>query len=206
MFPSQSYQPACRQRPRNNFLRFGDASFIILQEPEFVSFQPFCRKMKKAQSNPNSHEVCLPNIDPKDVKIKIDKKQGLVSISAEKQEEKKVNGWTSMKKETFSQEFSLPQYLQKDNLIEQVKCRFRNGKMIFAWPAEEKQLIEGIAKSEENGFRKIEIIKENSEMDQKKLNKSYEQEKNEETEENQMETETVEKNLEEEFEIETCDS
>merc|ERR1711976_342032 len=108
-------------------------------------FQKFCKThllqtnckpslCKSVQKIPQSLYVNLPEYKPENVQVKINK-NGSVELSASK--DLVVDSGRNGQRRTtthFEQTFDLPEYLRKENLLDQVSCKFDEGRLVFSYP------------------------------------------------------------------------
>jgi len=108
-------------------------------------FQKFCKPhllqtnyklsdCKPAQKIPQFLYVNLPEYKPKNVQVKINK-NGTVELSARK-DLVLDSGRNGRRKTTthIEQTFDLPEYLKNENLLDQVSCKFDDGRLVFSYP------------------------------------------------------------------------
>merc|ERR1711976_427066 len=108
-------------------------------------FQKFCKthllqtnckpsRCKPVQKIPQFLYVNLPEYKPENVQVKSNK-NGTVELSASK--DLVVDSERNGQRRTtthFEQTFDLPEYLRKENLLDQVSCKFDNGRLVFSYP------------------------------------------------------------------------
>jgi len=108
-------------------------------------FQKFCKthllqanckpsRCKPTQKIPQFLYVNLPDYKPENVQVKINK-NGTVELSARK-DLVLDSGRNGRRKTTthIEQTFDLPEYLKKENLLDQVNCKFDDGRLVFSYP------------------------------------------------------------------------
>merc|ERR1711976_1044686 len=108
-------------------------------------FQKFCKthllqtnckpsRCNPVQKIPQSLYVNLPEYKPENVQVKINK-NGTVELSASK--DLVVDSGRNGQRRTtthIEQTFDLPKYLRKENLLDQVSCKFDDGRLVFSYP------------------------------------------------------------------------
>merc|ERR1712174_124808 len=108
-------------------------------------FQKFCKthllqtnckpsRCKPVQKIPQFLYVNLPEYKPENVQVKINK-NGSVELSASK--DLVVDSGRNGQRRTtthIEQTFNLPEYLRKENLLDQVSCKFDDGRLVFSYP------------------------------------------------------------------------
>merc|ERR1712117_910497 len=108
-------------------------------------FQKFCKthllqtnckpsRCKPVQKKPEFMYVNLPEYKPENVQVKINK-NGTVELSASK--DLVVDSGRNGQRRTtthMEQTFDLPEYLKKENLLDQVSCTFDDGRLVFSYP------------------------------------------------------------------------
>merc|ERR1711976_979663 len=114
-------------------------------DPLNFNFQKFCKthllqtnckpsRCKSVQKIPQSLYVNFPEYKPENVQVKINK-NGTVELSASK--DLVVDSGRNGQRRTtthIEQTFDLPEYLRKENLLDQVSCKFDDGKLVFSYP------------------------------------------------------------------------
>merc|ERR1719333_1025227 len=90
----------------------------------------------------------LFNIDPKNLKIKIDKNSNSLSINYQK---KSDNSFYQI-----SETKSLPNFIKEHDLFEKIKCNFENGQVKISFP-EEPKAIEDEKEKEKVGAQEVEV-------------------------------------------------
>merc|ERR1711976_754218 len=89
---------------------------------------------KPVQKIPQFLYVNLPEYKPENVQVKINK-NGTVELSASK--DLVVDSGRNGQRRTtthFEQTFDLPEYLRKENLLDQVSCKFDDDRLVFSYP------------------------------------------------------------------------
>merc|ERR1712170_310488 len=87
-------------------------------------------------------------IDPKNLKIKIDKNSNSLSINYQK---KSDNSFYQI-----SETKSLPNFIKEHDLFEKIKCNFENGQVKISFPEEPKAIEDGKEK-EKVGTQEFEV-------------------------------------------------
>jgi len=90
----------------------------------------------------------LSDIDPKNLKIKIDKNSNSLSINYQK---KSDNSFYQI-----SETKSLPNFIKEHDLFEKIKCNFENGQVKISFPEEPKAIEDGKEK-EKVGTQEFEV-------------------------------------------------
>merc|ERR1712170_78900 len=88
----------------------------------------------------------LSNIDPKNLKIKIDKNSNSLSINYQK---KSDNSFYQI-----SETKSLPNFIKEHDLFEKIKCNFENGQVKISIPEEPKAIED---QKEKVGTQEVEV-------------------------------------------------
>merc|ERR1712178_609219 len=91
-------------------------------------------RCKSVQKIPQSLYVNLPEYKPENVQVKINK-NGTVELSASK--DLVVDSGRNGQRRTttyIKRTFDLPEYLKKENLLDQVSCKFDDGRLVFSYP------------------------------------------------------------------------
>merc|ERR1711976_865722 len=130
----------------------------------------------------------LSNVDPKNLKIKIDKNKNSITINYQK---KSDNSYYQI-----SESQTLPNFIKEHNLFEQIKCNFENGNVKISFPEEPVKAIEDEKNGknvDERNEMEIDVEKENPEMVTIDL-VSEEEEKEDEEKENKSGEEQTDKN------------
>jgi len=130
----------------------------------------------------------LSNVDPKNLKIKIDKNKNSLTINYQK---KSDNSYYQI-----SESQTLPNFIKEHNLFEQIKCNFENGNVKISFPEEPVKAIEDEKNGknvDERNEMEIDVEKENPEMVTIDL-VSEEEEKEDEEKENKSGEEQTDKN------------
>merc|ERR1711976_942064 len=108
-------------------------------------FQKFCKThllqtnckpscCKPVHEIPQFLYVNLPEYKPENVQVKSNK-NGTGEVSASK--DLVVDSGRNGQRRTtthFEQRFDLPEYLRKENLLDQVSCKFDDGRLVFSYP------------------------------------------------------------------------
>merc|ERR1711976_684203 len=108
-------------------------------------FQKFCKthllqtnckpsRCKPVQKIPQFLYVNLPEYKPENVQVNINK-NGTVELNASK--DLVVDSGRNGQRRTtthFEQTFDLPEYLREENLLDQVSCKFDDGRLVFSYP------------------------------------------------------------------------
>jgi len=89
----------------------------------------------------------LSDIDPKNLKIKIDKNSNSLSINYQK---KSDNSYYQI-----SETKSLPNFIKEHDLFEKIKCNFENGQVKISFPEEPKAIVD--KKVEKTGAQEVEV-------------------------------------------------
>merc|ERR1711963_1375491 len=87
-----------------------------------------------AQKISQSLSVNLPEYKPENVQVKINK-NGIVELSASKDLVVDSGRNGQRRVATYiNQTFDLPEYLKNENLLDQVSCKFDDGRLVFSYP------------------------------------------------------------------------
>jgi len=89
----------------------------------------------------------LSDIDPKNLKIKIDKNSNSLSVNYQKKSDNSVY--------QISETKSLPNFIKEHDLFEKIKCNFENGQVRISFPEEPKAIED--QKVEKNGTQEVEV-------------------------------------------------